>query len=85
MPVPLHIALYTATDSLSTTVNGKKVRLRFLPSSLLDDSDKKMINKFMVSFNYVYKCAMNNYKSEITKRSRAFIVLVQRSQQKYDR
>ena len=80
MPVPLHIALYTATDSFSTTVNGKKVRLRFLPSSLLDDSDK-----FMFSFNYVYKCAMNNYESEITKRSRAFIVMVQRSQQKYDR
>ena len=85
MPVPLHIALYTATDSFSTTVNGKKVRLRFLPLSLLDDSDKEMINKFMVSFNYVYKCAMNNYESEITKRSRAFIVMVQRSQQKYDR
>ena len=77
--------MFKATESLSTTEGGKRIRLRFLPMNLLDIEDQNIIDEFLTSFTHVFKFGMDLHSSNVSQMRNNFAQMIVDSSRAYDR
>ena len=74
-----------ATDSYSTSENGKRVRLRFLPIDRLESHEQNLVEEFLTSFSFLYNSAMTEHTALLGKWRDSFYTAIEKSSEQYDR
>ena len=77
--------MFRATQSFSTTEDGKRYRLRFLPLGVLELEDQARIDAVLMSFPVVFKYARELQLAKSCRRRSNLATLIENSSKEYDR
>ena len=77
--------MLNATESYTTTEQGKKYRFRFLPGSRVSEDQKKIIEEYMISFTTLYNRALKYQKERVARLGREFLDMIKLSSEHFDR
>ena len=85
VPASVQNEMLRATDSYSTSENGKRVRLRFLPIDRLESHEQNLVEEFLTSFSFLYNSAMTEHTALLGKWRDSFYTAIEKSSEQYDR
>ena len=77
--------LLAATESFTTTVQGKKVRFRFLPVKLLSAGDLEQIDDWLLGLPHLYALRIQAQNKKVDMFREEFMAMIQKSSDVFDR
>ena len=85
-PGELHSDFQNATESLSTTGEGRKrIRIRYIPLTRLTDEHRNIVKEYLGSFKYLYSRTVKEQEEKTSELAESFVKMVKDSCRIYDR
>ena len=85
-PKELHSDFQNATESLSTTEEGRRrVRIKYIPLNRLTDEDRNRVKEYLASFKHLYFCTVKEQEKMTSDLAKSFLETINHSCRIYDR